>query len=143
VAGFKAEGVVEALDYDLKPYVNAAGTIPEPTDTQIAEFLTGIKAVFKEAEKDLPTDLDTEDPGVLLGAIDALDPTAQIKAMGEMAKVYAGLCSNTPSAEEITQLPMRVRTIFFNWLQQEVMAPEAATGGGNAQVSTLRTARAG
>ena len=143
MAKFKAESVVEALDYDFRPYVNASGTIPEPTDNQIAEFLTGVKAIFKEAEKDLPQELDMEDPGMLLGAIDALDPEAQIRAMGDMARVYAALCSDTPTEEQIRELPMRVRTIFFNWLQQEVMAPEAATGGGNAQVSNLRTARAG
>jgi hypothetical protein len=141
--GFVADGVVEALDWDFKPYVKASGTIPEPTDKQIAAFLTGLKTVFKEAEKDLPKDLDLEDPGVLLGAIDNLDPEVQITAMGKIAAVYAALCSDTPTEEQISQLPMRVRTIFFNWLQQEVMAPEAATGGGNAQVKKLRAARAG
>jgi hypothetical protein len=143
MAGFKAEGVVEALDYDLKPYVNASGTIPEPTDDQIAAFLTGMKAVFKEAEQDLPQDLDVDDPGQLLGAIDSLDPEVQIRAMNKMSGVYAALCSDTPTADQISQLPLRVRTIFFNWLQNEVMNPEAVTGGGTAQVSTLRTARAG
>ncbi len=141
--GFVADGVVEALDWDFRPYVNAHGTIPEPTDKQIAAFLSGMKAVFKEAKADLPQDIDLEDPGMLLGAIDSLDPEVQIRAMSKVAVVYAALCSDTPTEQEISKLPMRVRTIFFNWLQQEVMAPEAATGGGKAQVSTLRTARAG
>lgn len=141
--GFVAEGVVEALDYDFRPYSKAHGTIPEPTDAQIAEFLRGIKKVFKEAEKDLPDNLDMDDPVALLKAIDDLDPAVQVKAMADMTGVYAELCSGTPSAGQITELPMRVRSIFFNWLQSEVMAPEAATGGGPAQVKPLRTARAG
>ena len=48
MAGFQAEGVVEALDWDFNPYVKASGTIPEPTDTQIARFLAGLKAIPKE-----------------------------------------------------------------------------------------------
>jgi hypothetical protein len=40
-------------------------------------------------------------------------------------------------------LPMRIRTIFYRWLQEEVMSPEAVSGGGNAQVTTLRSAAAG
>jgi hypothetical protein len=45
--GFKAQGVVEALDYDFNPYVAEKGTIPEPTDRQIAEFLSGMREVIK------------------------------------------------------------------------------------------------
>jgi hypothetical protein len=36
---------------------------------------------------------------------------------------------------------MRVRSIFFNWLQGEVMAPEAVSPGGNGQVRNLPVAR--
>jgi hypothetical protein len=143
LAGFVAEGVVEPLAYDFKPYVKAEGVIPEPTDTQIAEFLRGIKAVFKDAQKDIPDDIDTDDPVAVLKAIDDLDPGAQVEAMQKMAEVYAALCSGTPTAKQISDLPMRVRSVFFNWLQGEVMAPEAATGAGNAQVTPLRGARAG
>jgi hypothetical protein len=143
MAGFKAEGVVEPLEYDFNPYVKAKGVIPEPTDAQIAAFMRGIKEVFQEAQKDLPGALDMDDPVAVLAAIDNLDPGAQVEAMTKMAEVYAKLCSDTPTQEEITGLPMRVRTIFFTWLRDEVMSPEAAPGDGNAQVTNLRTARAG
>jgi hypothetical protein len=141
--GFKAEGVVEPLDYDFRPYVKAHGVIPEPTDAQIAAFLRGVKEIFKKAQADLPTDVDTDDPVAVLKAIDDLDPGAQIEALTKMAEVYAELCSGTPSAREIADLPMRVRTIFFTWLRDEVMSPEAATGGGPQPVTQLRSARAG
>lgn len=143
MAGFKAEGVVEALDFDLRPFVQAHGTIPEPTDRQIAAFMAGVKDTFQAAQKDLPEGVDLEDPVSMLGALDDLDPEIQIRAMNKLNEVYAELCSDTPTAEQIGQLPMRIRTVFFNWLQQEVMAPEAVTGGGNAQVTNLRGARAG
>lgn len=140
MAGFKAEGVVEALDWDFAPYVAARGTIPEPTDTQIAEFLTGIKAVVKEVQADIP-DMEATDPAALLQAMEDLDPAKTIEAVGKMCGVYAALCSGTPTAEQIQALPMRIRTIFFTWLQAEVMSPEVVSPGGNGQVRSLPTAR--
>jgi hypothetical protein len=143
MAGFKAEGVVEALDYDFRPFVNAHGTIPEPTDKQIAGFLQGFKDMAKEAEKELPTDIDTTDPAAMLAALDSLDSSVVEKMMGRMSEIFAALCNGTPSAEQIADLPMRVRSIFFNWLQTEVMSPEAVPGGGNVREMTPRSARAG
>jgi hypothetical protein len=63
--------------------------------------------------------------------------------MGKMCEVYSGLCSGTPTAESIRQLPMRVRNIFFAWVQQEVMSPEPVSPGGNAEVRSLPVGRAG
>jgi len=143
MAGFVADGVVEALDFDFKPYVKASGTIPEPTDKQIAEFLKALKALAQEVQKDLPSDIDMNDPASLLGALDDLDPEVMEKLTGKMGGIYAALCTNTPTEEHIIGLPPRIRTIFYSWLQQEVMNPEAVTGGGNAQVTNLRGARAG
>ena len=143
MAGFVAEGVVEPLAWDFNPYVKANGVIPEPTDTQIAAFLRETKDIFQKAQADIPADLDLDDPVAVLKAIDDLDPGAQVEAMKQMAEVYSNLCSGTPTAKQIAELPMRVRSVFFNWLQSEVMSPEAATGGGQAQVTPLRSARAG
>lgn len=143
MAGFKAEGVVEPLDFDFKPYVNASGTIPEPTDKQISDFLKSLKTVATDVQKDLPADLDMNDPASLLGALDDLDPEVMDSLAGKLGGIYAALCSATPTEQQIADLPPRIRNIFFNWLQQEVMNPEVKTGGGNAQVTNLRGARAG
>jgi hypothetical protein len=139
--GFQAEHIVEPLDYDFRPYVQAHGTIPEPTDKQIAAFLRGLKEVVDVVQADLPDDVSADDPAAVLKAMDNLDPEKTIEQMGKMADVYAGLCSGTPTAEQISALPMRIRSIFFNWLQSEVMSPEAATPAGNGQVRTLPAAR--
>lgn len=142
--GFQAQGVVEALDYDFNPYVAEKGTIPEPTDTQIAEFLSGMKTVIKEARDSVPEDLHEEaSPESILEALEDVDPEVAIRQMTKMCEVYSALCSGTPSPESIRQLPMRVRNIFFAWLQQEVMAPEAVSPGGNGQVRNLPLGRAG
>ena len=141
MAGFEAQGVVEALDWDFNPYVAARGTIPEPTDNQIAAFLTGVKATIKEVEADLPDGITENDPVALLAMMEDLDPAKTIEQIGKMAEIYSALCSGTPTVEQIMALPMRVRNIFFAWLQAEVMSPEAASPGGNGQVTKLPTAR--
>ena len=143
MAGFKAESVVEALDYDFKPFVQVSGTIPEPTDRQIADFLGDMKSLFKEIESDLPQGVNLDDMGSVMSAMDELDTEVTIKITGKMCEVYAKLCSGTPSEAQIRELPPRIRQIFFSWLQQEVMAPEAVTGAGQTQVTPLRSARAG
>jgi hypothetical protein len=143
LAGFKAEGVVEALDYDFNPYVQVRGTIPEPTDRQIADFLGDMKALLKEVEGDLPTDVDLNDQGAILAAMDSLDTEVTIRMTSKMCEIYSRLCSGTPTEKQVHDLPPRIRQIFFNWLQAEVMSPEAATGAGQQQVIQLRSGRAG
>ena len=51
--------------------------------------------------------------------------------------LHADLCSGQPSKEQILTVPMRRRQMFYQWLQAEVMSPEAATPGGNGQVLSL------
>jgi hypothetical protein len=143
LAGFVAQGVVEALDYDFNPYLDVSGTIPEPTDTQIETFLLAMKDLYVKAQKEQPDLGDLSSQADILEALDKVDPTTQIKLLGEMAAIYSKLCSGTPTTKQINALPVRVRTIFFAWLQGEVMSPEAATGAGSAQVTNLRSARAG
>lgn len=143
MAGFEASGVVEPLDYDFNPYLDVKGTIPEPTDKQIETFLVAMKDLYVKAQKEQPDLGELTSQADILEALDKVDPTTQIKLLGDMAAIYGRLCSGTPSATQISKLPVRVRTIFFAWVQGEVMSPEAATGGGTAQVTPLRSARAG
>lgn len=141
---FDAGTVVEALDFTFEPFVKGCrGTIREPSDKQIAEFLQGIKDVVKAIEKDIPGGVAGDDPQALLQAADNLDPEVVVSLMARMAEKYAELCGGFPSAEQILGLPMRRRQGFFMWLQTEVMSPEAGPGAGIAQVRELPRAAAG
>jgi hypothetical protein len=136
---FDASGVVEGLECKLKPYADFDGLIPEPTDQQIGEFLAGLKKVMKEARDKLglAEEIDVTDTEAMAKALDELDPEEFVRVADEMAGLHAALCSDTPSKAQILAVPMRRRMLFFNWLQSEVMNPEAATPGGNAQVASL------
>jgi hypothetical protein len=138
MAGFNAATVVEALDWDFHPYADANGTVQEPTDPQIRAFVDALAKLTESVRDKLP-----EDDGEPTAADIALALGNAIESHQEMAGIYAALCSGEPSAETLLALPMRIRVVFYSWLQQEVMSPEAAPGGGSAQVTTLRSAAAG
>lgn len=134
--GFNAATVVEPLDYDFRTPGNPNaphGTVREPTDRQLAEYLAGIKALLARFRGQLPEDLLAGDanPGDLINAVEDLDPEIVIQFHAEMAGLFAELCSGEPSKDQILALPIRIRAMFYGWLQQEVMSPEAAPGGGS------------
>jgi hypothetical protein len=139
---FDASGIVEGLECKLRPYAEFDGVIPEPTDQQIGEFLSRLKKVLREAQdklgrKDDTEEIDVTDTAQVAKALDDLDPEDFVKIADEMAALHADLCSGTPSKAQILAVPLRRRNLFYQWLQGEVMSPEAASPGGNGQVRTL------
>jgi hypothetical protein len=143
MAAFNAGTVVEALDWTFEPFVSAKGVIREPTDEQIAAYLTAVKALGQEIREKVPDAPEGSDPADLMAALDNLDLDSVAALTGKMAATVSALCSGDPSTDTILALPPRRRTMFYGWLQAEVMSPEAAPGGGSAQVRTLRSAAAG
>lgn len=147
--GFNAGTVVEPLDYTFEPDVKGCkGVIKEPSDRQIADWLSAIKRVTRELQDKIPEGLrnasqSEADVLALMAAVDDLDPEVVVEFHVNMAGMFSALCSGEPTKEQILALPIRKRTIFYGWLQQEVMAPEAAPGGGSGQVVTMRPAAAG
>jgi hypothetical protein len=141
---FDAGVVVESLEYDFtKAGVKAKGTIPEPTDEQIGQFLGGLRELARKASEVGDLEVDDTDPAAMLGLLNSLDPVKFVEVLSSTSEVYAKLCSDRPTAEQISALPLRVRYKFFGWLQSEVVSPEAGPGAGNAQVVTLPRTAAG
>lgn len=142
---FDAEGVVDVLQCKLKPYADFEEAIPEPSDRQIAEFLKGLKDLMSGALKTMGIEgnPDLTDPAQMMTALDELEPDKFVEVQDTMAQLHSALCSGRPSKEQILQVPMRRRNSFYQWLQGEVMSPEAAPGGGSAQVTVLPSRAAG
>ena len=148
---FDASGIVEGLECKLKPYAEFDGVIPEPTDKQIGEFLSGLKRIMAEAKEKLgrEEEIDLTDTGQVAKALDDLDPDEFVKVCDDMAGLHAALCGERaepdgtvvvpgkPSKAQILAVPLRRRLLFYNWLQGEVMSPEAAAPAGNGRLATL------
>jgi hypothetical protein len=135
---FNAASVVDALDFTFEPFVSVHGTIKEPNDDQINKFLNDYKALTKEVRDQIPQDIDASDPAAIMDAMGELDVEVMVSMNQKMAEVMADLCSGFPSREQILALPPRHRNIFYVWLQEQVMSPEAATGGGAQPASSRK-----
>jgi hypothetical protein len=154
---FDALGVVEGLECKLKPYADFEETIPEPSDRQIGEFLKGLKELMSGALATMGIEegVDLTDPAQMMTALDQLEPDKFVEVQDAMAGLHAALCGEEtdaegsvtkpgkPSKAQILQVPMRRRNLFYQWLQGEVLSPEAAPGGGSAQVTVLPSRAAG
>jgi len=140
---FDAGAVVEALTWDFHGAgVKAKGTIPEPTDRAIGDFLDGLRKLYTEAQgtASMP---ENATPDQMLEALSSLTGDKFVKFMADTAQLFADLCGGRPSQEQLLGLPMRVRVAFYSWLQSEVVSPEAGPGAGTAVVRSLPTASAG
>jgi hypothetical protein len=150
---FDAEGIVEGLQCKLKPYADFDGLVPEPTDAQVGAFLAGLKKALRESRDRLGAkeQVDVTDPEQVAKAFDDMDPGEFERTADLMAGLHAALCGEhdlpdgthvpgTPSKEQILAVPSRRRVLFFRWLQNEVLSPEAAPGGGKTQPRPLRAA---
>lgn len=147
---FDAGSVVEPLEYDFTtvrgyPHERAKGTIKEPTDEMITQFIGRLRDMMKQAGSiaENVAEMDMSNPTAFFQQLDTFDPDQLLAVFSGMAEAYGELCSNQPSAQEIADLPLRVRVRFFAWLQEEVVSPEAGAGAGIAAVTPLRSAAAG
>lgn len=154
--GFDAGSTVEALDWDFstlinpktkKAYVNRKGTLTEPSDQMIGDFLEGGKKIYADLRDgpagqamNLPADASATD---MIDAVMSVTGKLYVDMQASLAALFGALCSGDPSTEELLALPLRARTEFYRWIQTEVVYPEAKTAAGNGQVISLPTAARG
>jgi hypothetical protein len=156
---FDAGAVVESLDWDFsgkqpngrvapgwpKALLGAKGSIPEPTDTAIGRFLDDLKKLYETAQREglAGEDIDAASPADMLEALSSITGDKFVAFMADTAQIFAELCSQQPTKEQLLLLPMRMRVKFFAWVQAEVVNPEAGAGAGNGVVRSLPSGRAG
>jgi hypothetical protein len=154
---FDAGALVEALDWDFtgkrsgggttpgwpKGLSGAKGTIPEPSDAAIGRFLDGLKKLYTSAQEQGLAPGAADGPEQMLDALNSLTGDDFVRFMSDTAGLFAALCGDSPSQEQLLMLPLRARVLFFNWVQSQVVNPEVETGAGNGVVKSLPSARAG
>jgi hypothetical protein len=152
MAGFSAEGIVEPLAYNLRPFVEAEGVIREPSSAQVREFIKGGQAEVRRIGGKLATpgaDAAEADEGLGAGVAAVLEAMSfraeslSPEALKRQAKMISALCSGQPSEADLLALPHRVMIAFAQWLSHEVLDPEAEAGATNGQVLSLPSAAAG
>ena len=117
MAKFDAGAAVERLDYDFTAYGGPTGTVPEPSEGQIDALLDRLRS----AMPDLPADATQAQVAEATRDMKLAEQSElMLDALGE-------LCQGSPSREQLAELPFRVRTVFQNWLLDELMNPTNGT----------------
>lgn len=132
----------EPVEFDFTGWgVKASGVIPEPTPTQIRDFMrthVKINEDFKARLAKLDPDhaLLAMDDAVDISVIEdtirrvALVPEAEYQAVEDATNaMYAALCSNKPSAAQIAKLQSAPRTMFFRYVENNFLGPQLRLKG--------------
>ena len=126
MAKFTAADAGDPLEYDFRPHDDATGTVPEPTDDQVAEFYAALGRGLEDAlGEERVAEVDLTSPyGVasLLGSLTADEHRAMYDYL---LTTHADVCSGSPSREQIAALPFRLRRAFYGAVQ-EWLRPESS-----------------
>lgn len=118
---FDAGKVVEALDWDLRPYVDAHGTVPEPSDDQIRTMNTRMRDLTLAVTGD---DFDPDDRQAAMRAFGKLTAEQLEKMNEDQLDAVAVITGDSPSRDTLAETPPRVRAKFVQWLMNELNNPE-------------------
>lgn len=117
--GFVATEAVEELSYDFRPFVEAHGTIPEPTSKQVEAFRQAVgntvAGLGLDAE-DLQTGkIGFEQVGLLMDKAGEVEQ-GLLNAVADLT----GIANSV-----INKLPYRIQAAFSGYIVGEFLRPEA------------------
>lgn len=137
--GFTAESSVVALDWDLRPFSSAHGTVKEPTQAQLDAYVKGMSTIFSDLGVDLPATaseaqieeaVDKAFSEKLAGKsmMDGRDEVDRLQAMvrERRIKTTVSVCGGKPTVKQVTDLPPRVREAFLGWVAGWAADPTSA-----------------
>lgn len=116
---FDASKAVKPLNYDFKPYdPEAKGSVPEPTDDQVAEFYGHLAQQLERAlGAERVAGVDLTDPVEVGGLFLSLDADDNRKVFEDLLDLHAAVCSDQPNREQIAALPFRLRRAWYGMVQ--------------------------
>lgn len=161
--GFDAKEAVPALDWDFRPYVEASGTTPEPSNQEIVRYMTRVRSIIEAARRTAMAQIEDETErakkmteeeldavrarwagvgwkeGVeILEAEIPLDASAQGQEMVRaMAENVEKMSKGSPTADQIMGLPGRIRSQYLGWLTGQLTDPESQAVGTRPSLSLV------
>lgn len=123
---FKADRVVNALEFDFRPHVEAFGITPEPSDRLVEDFQFTMREVTKpyiKGEEDL----------------DDITADEYRSIQEEILDAIGALTQGVPSREEIEALPFRIQRAYVAWMQKELTDPEEFSDATKPSRAALRS----
>lgn len=143
MSSFDASSIVEPLDYNFEKYGGRKAVIPEPNEEQVITYYKELDELLKSLAGEfvkLPAHPTAQDLVEALAQLTMSDSYSPMQ--GGMTRIVAKLCSNTPTEDEIRQLPPRMRALFFQWVARE-MRPELNAADSKPVLRPIRIAQGG
>lgn len=134
MAKFDAATAIEGMEYDFTKYGGSEGEIPEPTTGQVNAFMAGMRATIREArsimdvKQDLSEEMSAEEMAEQLDNVDESLGKAE-EFQKQIIRFTADLCSQHPSEDDLSKLPIRVLRAFSKWLMLQLNPKEEGENG--------------
>lgn len=125
---FTVSEQIQPVEYDFsppgKPDTGPAGVVPEPSSEQILQFQeTWAQHMLRLGLE--PGDDTVDDTRRMLNAIENRPSVEeQRKLRAELIAMYAELCSQHPSVDELAAQPWRYQEGFIAYLTENLLNPE-------------------
>lgn len=121
---FDVEDELDVIHYNFKPYVDAEGEIPEPSDTEIENFRKTMLKLFNPVVSKAGGNLTEENLREIATKLNdsELEETSHIQ--DKLLRAIAKLCSNQPSYVQLKKLPWRGQKKFIGWIMGIYLDPK-------------------
>lgn len=129
MAGFVVQDEIDVLNWDFTPYAGT-GVTPEPSAKALKTFRRTMVAIMGSAVEEITKAATPgEQTDQLRAALAAMpEQEAKIDEIEEATnRALAKVCSDSPSHEDITALPPRLRQAFTGYMIGKLLRPEAQT----------------
>jgi hypothetical protein len=115
------------LDYDFRPYVNASGRTPEPTEDMIYDFQVKVRDTAKLLGRD---DIDPNDRVATVKFLRSLTKDDMKQVNSKIFSALAELTQGRPSYDEmmaLNQNAYRLGQAYVGSLMGDLMNPKGVT----------------
>lgn len=156
MAGFKADEAVAKLEWDFRPWVDASGVSPEPSDValelfqrnynnniQAARRTTLSRAALMDQDSGKKTAEEIREELKAWASYnwdEAVDASAELldgalekdtarQLHLRLATLISELTGECPATEQIMGLPVRIRSAYIGWFVGQVSNPEGVAVG--------------
>jgi len=123
MAKFDAGTAVESMDFDFTAYGGSKGTIPEPTNEQVEQFLQFVGKSANRIREMATVAEQAEMQGLSDDEILALGNQDEEIAREMTAGLYEAIvavCSGIFTVEEVKRLPFRIQNALAAWIAREL-----------------------
>lgn len=126
---------IPKLDYDFRPYVNASGVTPEPSEDMVYDFQFAVRDAAKMLDKEGFEDFDPNNQEQVMKFMNELTRDDMKKINKTIFGALAELTQGRPSFDDMMSLSeqaYRLGQAYMGSLMGDIMDPKSAKNVTNA-----------